>query len=1254
MENYNPVFLQQLAPYIQVKLHDADVESCQTLWTHFQQHNLHHKVWDNAVIRNRFQNPKFIIQSKDISTGIPQREISQTEKHSIISPFNNESELFPNGIINDKWFNKYINDFPFAVVFTFELTKETDVVELTRKINELKQGCIKQQIKIICIIISTKSETEEGGDGNNNGDEDIINQLRVNTGLPRLVGLLYLNGSNKSTLNRDCEILVQSLLSNLKPTALEFYNNIEYKIKQRVKKYYSVPSTSHLSMKIQLSPRSLQARNLIKQSIINQFINYHDLDVSIKFMEQAYQMLIDILKDMQVSLRDDIDISEYDLKLYNQVRTLIDILAFQIVRGLFSTEEPIQALRRHKSHISKVKAIIDPESRLKWVSIQYEWLGQLMKLVPISILNGLNTDAIKKLTRNPSNKVSLFGYFGGIKFDDDIDYEDDIITNSGLIFLKSFNYLDNFISIPSKFNYLSSFDNEHDLNDHKVNLLNESSKLITKDLNSNFISSQEDSFELYSSLINWLLGEQYFKLKNFRNAIENYLACLSTTTNSHYWPQISTIILLKLLQCYSILENKELELSTILKLSLYPSFASSSLSSYKFKFDGVEDNFDISDVSNLFNLNVFIGNETFQPETFVYDTALIQLIVDYKINLNLLLKLMPENTKVELIVNSIQFKIDRLDGGGKKKARGLKNITIVHNPDVDDAAESLKIFKLDDNADKVESNLSQMIAKSNIFQIFQMISSSGFYEIESIKLSYNIKLSHDDKTVTLDKIENFIISNPNPSKTEIPPHHISYYSKSSSTNQLEKKLIRFNSSSLSRNSIKISPLKPNLTVHLHSPSSLNCIILGEKLSVTFKLNFVQPHKKIDYKRIHLSTTVSILNKSNQKSDKFNIRTNWDQFKDDESLDLKALMENGEEFHNLNITINNPPNSVTSKADDEGGYTISIDIKVVILEEEDEEEISAEEDNSIHDSLIYDIAKYNLPMLLQPFQFKYMIGPRIRLDEIDLPSPFLLDSQHPSSMPIATRAWLGKVSIIDNFKTFEQHDKDESPQQLEILDVDYKIKSVNPDLIVDLISDVSKSDDESITYKQLFTIKSKNGYSHRDVQTRTSIVIKWKRQDEEIINTFNSDEWQIVLPLSDPRVLLTIDQLSSDSFILRYILENPTPRIFTFTTHLTTVEEQPQGLPPLPTPPYQWSFDDDRNLIPIRQTPFPVLPFTRHVMEFYGKLTFEEQEERDQLKRIKLPLFKVFDVQYKMMLPTLSVDDHILVSKTGLYWKQQKI
>lgn len=110
-------------------------------------------------------------------------------------------------------------------------------------------------------------------------------------------------------------------------------------------------------------------------------------------------------------------------------------------------------------------------------------------------------------------------------------------------------------------------------------------------------------------------------------------------------------------------------------------------------------------------------------------------------------------------------------------------------------------------------------------------------------------------------------------------------------------------------------------------------------------------------------------------------------------------------------------------------------------------------------------------------------------------------------------------------------------------------------------------------------------------------------------------------------------------VLKYVIENPTSRIFTFTTSLTTEESALRGV--------NWKFEDDSNIVPLKQGAFPVLPFSRHEMVFTG--TYEVDED-EAIEQVELPQMHVYDLNYKVSLPTLPVSESVVARAERLYMK----
>ncbi|KAG2736560.1 hypothetical protein G9P44_000650 [Scheffersomyces stipitis] len=1198
MDNYNQLLLQQLAPYLRIHVSgeiSADVVINIRKFIHL--YDISHKVWDNSIIKNRLSSTKYIIELVEGDEKLPQREISSSNEHSNISPFNQSSPIFPNGILPHQWLSKYIEEIPFAYVSILKLPSDVaDDVKLATVINELKKNCLKQSVKLIAIIVSSSPDPNE--------DDERINKLRQLTGLPRLVGLLYLHDS-AATLVRDTEILVSTLLSNLKSSAVDFYSNIKYKIEQRHKKYYSIPSTRLIDTQIELSPKFLETRNLIKIIIIDQFIAPHDLEPSLKLLEVAYQSLIDIMRDTFHSRIFDLDsISDHDLKLYFHFRSLIDMLAFHIIRGYFSTEEPLVALKKHRAHIANVLSVSEPEFsevNNNWVSVQYEWLAELMKLVPSSII--ASTHSKKKLKPNSG----MIGFFGGIKFKEAYSFE--VITNPGLVYLKSNEHLIPSEKMPTtRFNYLFKYKDKRDMVQHKIELLSDSIASLTPETQAH---AEEEYFEALISYLNYLTAEEYYMLGALEEAISYYERSDKSISMK---TSVSSVILQKLVQCYSSTKDPIKQVSSFLKLATLKPFFNIH---QKYPIQGLFENSSEIAINNevkLFKTSPLILNESLHQDTYLYDRYITQIKLTSVADLSVIKKLFEKDYSALINIKSIIVKFERSDS---KKTKRNKKVKLIHDGQNNSSMISKIELKEGDESDTLIGTGNLFPNEENglkIIQFSQTASISGSYHISSIRIESEVEFRNGDKHVIVNNSELHEFDEYSSS------HHAELYNEANGI--INKKQVRLNGRS--GNTIRFLPLRPSVSVTM-TDEDINCLILGEKISIPFRINFKHPkNQKINYKSISLSPKVKVI--ADQKDFDFASRittqVNWDGLKDDEALDLHPLVESDSneatESHQLNVSVHCPPNLLNSRVS-ERGSTIVIDLKTIVSE-------IADEDEDIEDS-VYDTANYTLPIINSPFKCSYIISPRYRADAIDMPSPFILspsDDGQGTSMPIATRLWQGSLVVSDLYKKYE-----DSNSSLRILDTEFSVKSRNPELKVVMVSSAFEKDGR---IHQLFTVSSRSGFSHRNAPMVTSVSINWQRKDG-LVNNFKSEDWEITLPLSDPRVLLVLDEdvKEAGKVKLTYILENPTPRIFTFTTQMDTDD-----------PSSTWDFSDVRNIVPVKQAAFPVLPFGRHFMEFYAKMS-------EAGEKIQLPTFKVYDVQYKVGLPTLSVSDNVAVKGSKLYW-----
>ncbi|CAH6723068.1 hypothetical protein CLIB1444_12S03532 [[Candida] jaroonii] len=1060
MEYYDSSLLSVLAPLIVIQCNEHP-----EVLKYFESFDISGNFWHNSILRNRLSNLKFLIRSVKENQIIEHLE-KDPPHHSILSPFNINSDTFPNGILTYKWFKKYQETKPFVVVNIMDLPSDPlDDEALTSKINDMKNSYSRFGIKLVVIIISANKEVSD--------DDDRLNRLRQLTGLTRSTGLVYINQNKK-----DEEMIISSLLNNLKTSAVDFYSDIELKIKKRSKKYYTVPSSSNIDTTIELTPKFLETRNLIKQGIINQYLHPHSLESSIKSFEISYTNLIEILKDNYFEFAKD-SISDHDLKIYHQLRILIDIVAFHIVRCYLSIDEPIIAIKKHQAHIINVKSAINNRIDLnQWISIQYCWLNELLDLVP---------------NAGTKHKQGI-NFYGGVKYD---SFE--IFTNPSLIILQAVNHLKPVK--PHQLNYLSDFTTE-DLKSKKLALLKKASKF--------------DNQHSLATYINFQIAEELFKA-NDNDCLKYYEKSVSDNVN------INNIINSRLIKINQNLGNLKESLILIL-----------------------QSNCKDTEVP-MFEQPVDLNVSFFDIETLFIDRNNIEGKVS-------------DVSVYDELVGQIKFKPKvTLEG-----ELNIDKVTVHFNSNIEDM-----IFNHDGSKEcqKVSFGDGNFSLKDfEILEFSKVIEKSGTYQIESIEVESTLKI----KTTIIHNKEKF-------SKQKIKPYD--YYMK-----KVEGKFIPVpvKLPSVFSNSIKVSPIKPNVVISMINP--VESIVIGEKIDLKFKIGF-KNERHLSYHKVSLNPRIKVI----EDDSIIDSKINWEGLKDDESLVLDNLNTDESIEKSLNLSIfYSSLQSVTDKS-----YQVKIDLKLLVEEDKDD------------DLIAYESASYIIPILKQPFLCKFAISPKYRHNE-DMPNPFILHGKQ--SMPIVTRVWSGKLNIVGD---------------MEIVKVDYSIKPQSSEIVVDILP-------ESDERNQIFTTRSKNGISQRNVTMVINADIQWARP-QGTINHYQTPEYEILLPLTDPRVLLDIEQ-HQQNVKLKYIIENPTPRIFQFQTKLVDENER-----------FVWNFEESQT--PLVLNKFPVLPFNRFIIEY--QTSYNSTEEL-----IQLPQLKVFDLQYKVSLPTLPVSNDIIIKENILYIKKQ--
>lgn len=920
MEHYNQLYLQQLSPLIWIKLNELDSDVSTILAECFNQFRVNARYWDNSIIKNRILNPKYIIKLTEGSTRVTGKEVKNLdEDYSILSPFNKDSDLFPNGILSEKWFKKYIENRPFAIVITFKFPNtEEEFDRVSNELSDLKLYYSKMNIHFISLIISNNDD--------NGNDEHTVTQLRSLTGLARGTGLIYLNSSSVN-FHRDLQVAVTSIFSSLKPFATDFYGKIENRIKQRYKKYYTYPSGAINDTVIKITPKFLETRNIIKQAIIRQFILPNNLTSSIKLLESGYQNLVVILKENFRSFSP--QFLERDLVLYKQIRELLDILAFHIVRGYISIEDPLTALKKHKVHIDNVlDALGNPASHNKWISIQYQWLGDFLCSIPSILL--LNVAKGKNVEKD----VQLMRFSGGLHYSN--GFEVDIFTNPGQVYLQAYFYQKKALLKNETDQYMEkesdSFENSLKLLDKAIEFFN------SADLQ-NFVIDEKQRLSI-SFYLKFLKAEDLFTNKiSIKESSALYLELLNEI-NLINWPNCLFFILQRLMICSLETNDYEELLFCIVNASIIAKDnCQLDLPKSRISFDHFKSlNFDSS---HFFDINGYLISPAEAAYPIDENDFIIQLILSRNINIDILKKLLPEGVTVLLKINKITVNVVSYSNEKKSLApEDFFNIAIEHD-------DNLPISEFE----SIKNSGSGVNTKANLtpstFKILHILKLNNSYVNAKLLSMQKIEI---ESVILLEKAGQQIeIQNKFKKEFDLKSNNRSIIDVYSPSFDESGKLISGNMKPVRiknrfPHTLQIVPLKPLIEVIPIFPSK---ILIGEKVAIPCDIKFINI-EKFTNKSALLSTKTSIVDSNITQEVISNISTkeNWQNLKDDIPLELKILEENAI----LELVVLVSPHYASQLSDK---ILVNILFQVFVLDHDDHE--------NIENSVSYEIYSCSLPV-----------------------------------------------------------------------------------------------------------------------------------------------------------------------------------------------------------------------------------------------------------------------------------------------------
>lgn len=1170
MEFYDLNQIHQLAPLVAVNLGEDDVSNFLKIC--FDRHSIRNVVWDNSMLKNRLPEVKYNLRyfesESTIFKTISSCKYKGEHAHTINSPFNPESDLYPNGILSSKWFDKYNSMLPFAVISVHHLNPNRNFDgELGATLAAFRSKYLKFGVRYVAMIVSDGDNLEE--------ENSRVTVLRQISELSKDKGLFYLN-TNPQHFQKDCEVLVTSILTNLKQTAVEFYTAIETRIRQRSQKYYTLP-TVEVATKVKLTPKILEVRNLIKRAVLLQLIHPNSVDYCLPVLENAYEELIDLLRSLEHVFFSP-SLNSHDSQLYRQYRSLLDVIAIHLIRGYLSIEEPIAALRKHMAHIDNVLDILHSSSDAElnvWEAIQYQWLAELMCLLPKTALTGLNYSNKQKAKNNSKGLV----YCGGILFHD--NFYSQIITDPGLLFSKAAAKIELATKGPFKASYFTMFPDLLSLQLQRISLLIKAEELLLAESS----SEQPDSYGLYSFL-NWQLAEAYENISNDEKAIYHYSRVLSGG-DSKKWGSIEQLVLLKIVNVLGKLGDSEAVLRWISRLfsrNINKSFGN-PLADFSMKNTY---NIALDSGSSCLKADVLAFNKSLKKEYNVFDTIVFQISLQTLIKDEVLKFLFPGS--------EITVKINTLD---ISMTDNLK--VILHGSGSSD--DELELIDIENNPEPTFGGLMKKSKK--VIQFEKSISSSGWFGIECLRIQSEIAIKTEGLTITY-TYNNVQELSLNDIKQLLEIVHLETDGSLATTTLMTKPQ--------TGSRVFAKAYKPDVKLIRKIPTPL--IIAGENFSVPFLITHKSSAKKLQFTSVAIEIQ-GYAQLDQVRRDDLTIQTNWELLKDDQPIDLLEFLNSDED--KCNKTLHVCVRGGLRLVEDESSPPLFAILTARIIVKE----MSGKES-------IYDLDEYRFHVAMTPFKPSVTISPASDSDgNLPMPNPFILDLESENvqkyfSMPLPLRTWVVKATIDDYLNLIKDG-------HIEISLVETEIKSDKTDAV---ITKATKATIDNGVMTQHFTTESIHRFPHRNLNISIVLNFDWKRPGSDFSNKFETKEIRNTLPLQDPRVLMQVEAKASDKYRLFYTIENPTPRILTFTAVLNTELAKAQGT--------SWMMDDLQTVAPPKQTPFPVLPFSQFVLEYTGTFSQETKEAP-----ITLPQLQVYDVNYKVSLPTLPIDEHLVANGTKL-------
>ncbi|CAN3354478.1 hypothetical protein DICA3_B03246 [Diutina catenulata] len=1008
------------------------------------------------------------------------------------SPLDPESDLFPNGILSELWFQKYTEVIPVVFLVVYQLIDGGDEVDLADQLLDIKKKLAKHGSRLMVVAIASPH-------GGSDDDHRRIRELQSFTQLTT-EAIHYVKAKEASNA-------VKGVIASIPQLSTSFYNTIATKIAHRDQKFYDM-SPAVREAAGSLTPKYLATRNQLKQGFIHEFSLPPRWSVAIKHLEAAYNSLTELLAEAYAGkLFEGYPMETHNLENYFKLRTLLDVTGFHIFRAYMSVGSPVVAFKKFAVHIricSEIAFSQYGDSRKAAEAACHYWHASQSQLVAEYLVKAGHT--VPMLVDS-----HLIPYYCGYKYHLQGSRPMDIVTEPALLFLQAYESAAKVKREPTAKDYLLHNQSVSSIEKYKIKLLQHALKYVTLP---SFVNL--DPRGHFASYINWMLGdlmqsEDMGNEKTEQSAayFKKALASLPNSMQGSFRRITST--------------NSAKSLANALYI------AANSVGNVAKRFDlSQAENLGVSPVK-LVEADVDLVNQSLAHDTYLYDNCLLQCRLRSLVDLDTVGNLFG-GAEAKLVVKSLTVEYD----GGE--------FTVKH-----EAADVNKNCPQLVDSSKANMELTKPVVIHSSFNASKI----GEITVNAVVYDASLEVSKDGVTKTCKSSQRIEVT---PKKrsfsiiyTPEGPRHVR-----TANNDFSK--------------VVVKPLKPDIS--LETTSHLEDIIVGETVLMPLAITFTHPKAHRLEEKVTLETRITV----SGGDERLRTRIFWEGQKDDQPLDLEPLVSQpgtSTLSRGLCVSVQTPPGHDTQE-----GPLVLVEIHAGVSGGQDS----------------YLVASYTLPLRSSPFgNLSFKVVPQYDPDDATfMPSPFVVPEDAKAlGLPIVVRLWKAHLEV-------------NSRPDVEVKSVSFDLRQSNAEILLEKIG----SSEHGF---QQFSTRSKTGFSHRTVQVTTTATVVWQREGASESNEYTTQEWDVTLPMSDPRVLLKREVVDGVTHF-HYVLENPTPRVFTFTTQFVADNA--------------WDLNDKRNIIPLKQSPFPVLPFSRCIMDWYLR-----GEGSD-------PELRVFDVNYKVNLSTL--------------------